>query len=59
MLNVVYHALFLLFTIYVFIHTISYGMYEIKQENNKMGGYFVISFTVLTVIFSNIVVWLN
>ncbi|MFR2534586.1 MAG: hypothetical protein ACLS95_05085 [Clostridia bacterium] len=59
MINLIYHILFLLFTIYVLIHTISYGIYEIKEENNKTGGYFVISFTVFTIIFSNIVVWLN
>lgn len=59
MLNLFYHILFLLFTIYVLIQSISYGLYEMKQENNSFGGKFVIAFTIFSVIFSNIMVWKN
>ncbi len=56
---ITYHILFSIFTIYVLINSISYGVYEIKKEKNKTGGIAVISFTVFSVIFSNIMVWLN
>lgn len=59
MLNLFYHILFLLFTIYVLIQTISYALYEIKQEHNSFGGTVVIAFTIFSVIFSNIIVWQN
>ena len=59
MLNLFYHILFLLFTIYVLIQSISYALYEIKQENNSFGGKMVIAFTIFSVIFSNIMVWQN
>lgn len=59
MLNLFYHILFLFFTIYVLIQSISYALYEIKQEENSFGGKFMIVFTIFSVIFSNIMVWQN
>lgn len=59
MLNLMYHVLFLIFTIYVLIESISYGIFEIKKEENKFGGSCVIAFGVFCVIFGNIVVWMN
>ena len=59
MLDVLYHILFTVFTIYVMIEAISYAIYEIKNENNKLGGIFVISFAAFCSIFSNITVWQN
>lgn len=59
MFNFLYHILFVLFTIYVLINTISYSLYEIKKRNNKTGGIFVIVFTIFSVVFSNIIIWQN
>lgn len=59
MLSLFYHALFLIFTIYVLIQSVSYGLYEINEQNNKFGGRIVILFTIFSVVFSNIIVWLN
>lgn len=59
MLNLFYHLVFLIFTIYVLIQSISYALYEIRQEKNLLGGKFVIIFSTISVIFSNIVVWQN
>lgn len=56
---IIYHVLFSIFTIYVLINSCSYGIYEIKNEKNKSGGIAVISFTIFSIIFSNIMVWLN
>lgn len=59
MLILFYHVLFLVFTIYVLIQSISYGLYEINEQENKLGGRIVILFTIFSVIFSNIIVWQN
>ena len=52
-----YRILFFIFAIYVLINSISYGITEIKKENNKFGGFCVITFSILTVLFTNIVIW--
>ena len=59
MLNLFYHIVYLLLCIYVLIKSISYGIYEIKEEKNKFGGIMVISVTLFDIIFSNIIVWQN
>ena len=59
MSNVVYHILFLLFTIYVLIQSIIYSISEIKNEKNTFGGSCVIIFSIFCVVFSNIVVWMH
>lgn len=59
MLTFFYHILFLIFTIYVLIKSVSYGLYEINEEKNKVGGRIVILFTIFSVIFSNIIVLQN
>ncbi len=59
MLTLFYHITFLFLSIYVLIKSISYGIYEIKQEKNTFGGNLVIWSTVFIVIFDNIVVWHN
>lgn len=59
MFNLFYHILFLLFTIYVLIQSVSYSLYEIKHEENKLGGSIVILFSIFSVVFSNIMVWQN
>lgn len=59
MITFFYHILFLIFTTYVFTKSVSYGLYEIKEQKNKFGGIIVIIFTIFSVIFSNIVVWQN
>ena len=59
MLASFYHILFLVFTIYVLVYSISYGLYEIKQEKNTFGGGLMVAFTIFSVVFSNIMVWKN
>jgi len=59
MFNIIYRSVFLLFTIYILIESISYGIYEIKNEKNNIGGKVVIYFSIFSVIFSNIIIWQN
>lgn len=52
----IYDLLFILISLYVLIKTIYYGIYEIKENDNKTGGITVISFSVIVFIFFNIVI---
>ena len=56
-MNFLYHFIFIAITIFILIKTIFYGIYEINTENNKSGGIAVICFSILVVVFSNIIVF--
>ena len=43
----------------VLLKTIFYGFYEIKTQNNKVGGVSVILFSVLVIVFANVIVLLR
>lgn len=58
MIKLIYPIFFTLFTIYFLLKAIYYGIYEIKQENNKTGGIIVITFSTLVILFSNIMMWM-
>ena len=51
--------LIILLTLVICIKTISYGLYEIKNNNNKFGGIFVIIFAIISSIFPNIIVFIK
>lgn len=44
---------------YMFLHIISFSIFEIKTNKNIFGGVFTILFAVFSVIFSNVLFWLN
>ena len=44
--------LFVIVTIFIFLKVVAYGLYEIKQENNKFGGITVIVFSLFVSILS-------
>ena len=52
-------VIFLFFTLGFLCKIIAYGFYEIRNEKNLFGGICTISFSVLSVVFSNIMVWIN
>ncbi|MCI8470211.1 MAG: hypothetical protein HFJ35_01735 [Clostridia bacterium] len=58
MTNIIYHVLFLIISLYILLRTIGYALYEINTIKNKVGGITIITFSVLVVIFSNIMVWM-
>lgn len=58
-MNLLYHFLFIVVTIYVLIKTIFYGLYEINTQENKSGGIAVIFFSILVIVFANIIVLLR
>ena len=48
-----------LLSIWVFTKTLSYGIVEIKEYNNKFGGISVIILAIFTIIFCNIIIEKN
>lgn len=49
----------LILSITIGIKTTSYGIYEIKENNNKFGGCFVIVLGIISAITPNIIVYLK
>ena len=45
--------------IFIFFHVLSFSIFEIRTNKNIFGGVFTIVFTVFSVVFSNIVFWIN
>ena len=52
--HIIYFIVFLITTIYILLKAIWYGIYEIKEFNNKVGGIVIISFSTAVVIFANV-----
>ncbi len=46
-------------SIYIFLHMVSFALFEIKNKNNFTGGLFTILFTLFSIIYSNIIFWIN
>lgn len=47
----------ILLSIWVCIKTISYGLFEIKENNNKFGGITVIVFSIIALILPIVTTW--
>ncbi len=53
------YVFFAIISILFFIRTISYGIFEIKKNNNTLGGIVVFIIALIGLIFPNIVIWIN
>ena len=51
--------IFLIFTIFIFLYTCSYAEFEITKKNNLGGGIIVFIFSLLSVVFSNIMFFMS
>ncbi len=58
-MNLLFHFTFILVTIFILIKTVFYGLYEFNNENNKSGGIAIICFSVLVIVFANVLVFLR
>lgn len=58
-MNLLYHIIFVIITLFILLKTIFYGLYEINSQNNKNGGISVICFSILAVVFTNIISFLR
>ena len=45
--------------LFIFLHVVSFSIFEIRTNKNTFGGVFTIVFTIFSIIFSNIVFWMN
>ena len=57
--NIFLDIVFTIFTVFLFGKIISYCLYEIKIEKNPFGGLSTIVFSFVSIIFVNIMVWIN
>lgn len=57
--SIIYNLFFLVITIFILLKVVGYAIYEIHQLNNKVGGITIISFSILVVVFANIMMWLR
>lgn len=58
-MNFLFHFVFIIVTIFILIKTIFYALYEINTQDNKSGGIAVICFSVLVIVFANIVIFMR
>lgn len=58
-MQIFFNLLFLIFSTFLFIRCVAYGIFEINQNYNKNGGISFIIFCFISILFSNIVIWFN
>ena len=50
-MGIVYKSLFIIFSAYLLIKSISYSIYEYKEEKNKYGSLFFLLIVIITIAF--------
>ncbi len=48
----------IIFLIYIFLKSVYYGMFELKEKNNKSGGVAIIFFATLGLIISLLIIFI-
>ncbi len=51
--------LLFLLTLFIFIKTVYYAIYEIKENNNKTSGIFIIILSIICLILPNVLIDFN
>jgi len=51
--------MFLIFTIAIFLYSSSYAKFEIVKNNNIVGGIMVFLFSLLSIVFSNVMFFIT
>lgn len=59
MTTISYDLIFFFTSLYILLKVIGFAIYEIKEMNNKVSGIVIISFSILVVIFANIMIIIN
>lgn len=49
----------IILSLMIFVRTLSYGIYEIKQNSNTIGGIITIVIAALSLILPNLVIFIN
>lgn len=50
---------FAIICLFIFFYVLSFSIFEIKKNSNIFGGVFAILVAVVSIVFSNFVLWLN
>lgn len=53
------NIIFFIATFYILLRAIAYGIYELKEKSNKTGGFCVIAFSIFSIIFANVMMWIH
>jgi hypothetical protein len=56
MISTLENIFFIVITICIFIRTLAFALYEIKEENNTFGGIFSIIFCLTSLLLSNVII---
>ena len=59
MTTIAYDLIFFFTSLYILLKVIGFAIYEIKEMNNKISGIVIISYSILVVIFANIMIIIN
>lgn len=59
MTTIAYDLIFFFTSLFILLKVIGFAIYEIKEMNNKVSGFVIISFSILVVIFANIMIIIN
>lgn len=59
MATIAYDLIFFFTSLFILLKVIGFAIYEIKEMNNKVSGIVIISFSILVVIFANIMIIIN
>lgn len=51
--------IFLIFTIAIFLYSTSYAKFEITKKNNISGGIMIFFFSLISVVFSNVIFFIT
>lgn len=56
MSTIIYQLIFIFITIFIFFKTVGYAIYELKQNQNKVGAITIICFSFLVIVLSDITI---
>ncbi len=56
MINLISDIIFFFVSLFICLKAIGYGIYEFKENSNKIAGFFIVFFAILSTIFSNIMI---
>ena len=59
MTTIAYDLIFFFTSLFILLKVIGFAIYEIKEMNNKVSGIVIISFSILVVIFANVMIIIN
>ena len=57
--NIFIKLFFSLICLFILLYIISFSIFEIKNENNVFGGVATIVFTIVSIVYSNIIFYIN